>query len=893
MTSTLSRLSRFFAFRRFTLSVFFALCGLSAVSSLAGTFPPHTFLPPEAEGDPDRVVTTSEELSLKATAEPVTLVTDAGPKPDVTFRISVPKKGLYQIQTLVFVKPEGREKILAARTKWDGLTALVRINEGFVTSRFLAAPPCHNFEAARSVLGIFSLPAGESAIQLWLPQGAALKSLTIQEAKLPSPPEAAQTYQPALVPPASHPRLWVSAEKLPEFRKGLSLAENAEVWGFVRKESEKAWPSTLPGLPAPKPATSGSASSDSAVSSTSTGTSQMAAAFSPAFLRQVKVKSFTALMTEDETLARSVAEHFIPYLERLDFGNVLDVTRDVGETMHAAALTYDWLFPWLTEDEKKLLEVRMLELAVHLECSYPPFGRNVFVGHGNESMILRDTLSVGIALFDRNPEPYRYCAWLILEQLVPVRAFQYQSQRHNQGVSYGFYRSQWEFQAAFLLKAFSGKLVFDRNLLSLRDFLIQMRLPSGEFFPDGDGQSRLPNGDAADVALMISALGNDPLMKGEFLRSFWKAPIRTDPVFFLLVNDPNLKPAFSYAQELLAFESGETLQSLILRTGWMADDWFRRDLDPNSGFDPNSLESVTELRGGVQHSLNHQHLDAGSFQIWYRGWQTVDLGLYYFYGTPYDLNFHKKSGAHNCLFVFDPSESKATAGAFNDGGQRALPSPKQFEDYFAVPVRKTGKVLQSRIEPDASHPLQALWQVDLTPAYAEKVERCVRTFCWLNLKREDVPTALIVLDEVTVKDPNYQKWCQINTVNPPQLTENGFVSVGALPKGATIEPGRLSLTTLLPIAENRKITTRCLTDLPTEIQPTYANRCANHPFAKGWQTWISTQKPAKTDRFLNVMQVLAPNAEPLSVRFEEMEGTLTVHLGDRTVRIPCALKTEP
>ena len=50
-------------------------------------------------------------------------------------------------------------------------------------------------------------------------------------------------------------------------------------------------------------------------------------------------------------------------------------------------------------------------------------------------MILRDTLSMAIAIHDVNPEPYKYCAWLIFDQLIPVREFQYQSPRSLAGFS--------------------------------------------------------------------------------------------------------------------------------------------------------------------------------------------------------------------------------------------------------------------------------------------------------------------------------------------------------------------------------------------------------------------------------------------------------------------------
>jgi len=44
---------------------------------------------------------------------------------------------------------------------------------------------------------------------------------------------------------------------------------------------------------------------------------------------------------------------------------------------------------------------------------------------------------MSIAVYDEDPVPYRYTSYLVLEQLVPMRKFEYQSPRHNQGVDYG------------------------------------------------------------------------------------------------------------------------------------------------------------------------------------------------------------------------------------------------------------------------------------------------------------------------------------------------------------------------------------------------------------------------------------------------------------------------
>lgn len=769
-------------------------------------------------------------------------------RPDVQFTVKVPQAGLYTIQTHISVSPAGRQAILQAKDKYGGLSALVRINHGFASSRFLVEPPCTNFNRVYFNLGKYKLPQGESTIDFWLPHEVQFLSISVREAKGPVVPEAAQSYEPKIIPPTTHPRLWVTAESLLELRQRINQGENATVWEYVQAKADQQV-------------------EQARQAQTVCSDNEMAVDYDVNLTSMARSNAFVALIQNDGKRAKRTLDLFLPYLERVEFGNVRDVTRNVGQTMYVSALVYDWLYSWLTDEQKAILERRMLELAPHLKCSYPPFGKTILIGHGNESMILRDTLSVGIALYDVNPEPYRYCSWLIMENLVPVRAFQYQSPRHSQGRGYGFYRSQWEFQAALMYYAFSSDMVFDRNILSLRDYLLHLRTPSGELLPDGDGGAHLPSGTQGDIAFIISVLDKDPLMKGEAIRQFGIPNDRQDMILFLIFNDPDRKPVFRYDNLPRAIDTGAILPSHIIRTGWPGTNWFRGDLG-KARFDPDSDDVIVEYKGGGWNTFNHQHLDAGAFQIYYRGWQTVDLGIYYFYGTPYDQGFNKKSGAHNSLFVLDPKEQSSN-GSYNDGGQRVMPyTPSVPADCMKNPIFETGKVVKSEIKPNVYQPETALFKVDITAAYSDKVESYIRAFYFINTGRKDVPAALVVYDEVTARDPNFQKSWQINTFNKPELSETGFISEGLLPAGATIPTGRLSLTALLPTADNREIRSRCITDLPQEIQPTYKSRRSGNPAATGWQTRITPKAAVKTDRFLNVLQVLAPNAKPLEIKFK-------------------------
>ena len=247
-----------------------------------------------------------------------------------------------------------------------------------------------------------------------------------------------------------------------------------------------------------------------------------------------------------------------------------------------------------------------MRLADDMEIGWPPFRQTIVNGHGNEAQVNRDLLCMAIALYDEDPVPYRYCAYRVLEELVPMRRFEYQSPRHNQGISYGPYRYSWDLHAAWLFRRMTGKPVFDENIGEVYKFWLYTRLPIGQMLRDGDGFSDGHQVNLGLTPLLAYAYTRDPVIKGDFVRQGFRA----DPLMILLLNDPELPAQKSLDSLPLTLDFGPILGSMVARTGW------------NLG--RNLADVVVEMKGGGYHFGNHQHSDAGSFQIYYRGLQAVD-----------------------------------------------------------------------------------------------------------------------------------------------------------------------------------------------------------------------------------------------------------------------------
>jgi heparin/heparan-sulfate lyase len=473
---------------------------------------------------------------------------------------------------------------------------------------------------------------------------------------------------------------------------------------------------------------------------------------------------------------------------------------------------------------------------------------------------------MGIALYDEDPLPYRYCAYKVLEELVPMRRFEYQSPRHNQGVSYAAYRFGWEMHAAWLMRRLCGREVFDPNIKSVPKYWLHMRLPNGEMLRDGDGICGGRYWNYTQTALLCYAYSGDPVVKGEFVR---QGGLRGgDPVLFMLLNDPGVKAELSVESLPLTLDFGPVLGGMVARTGW--------------NMATNSADVVAEVKGGGYHFGNHQHADAGSLQIYYRGLQVAKLGQYKFYGTPYDMNFGKRSAAQSMLLVVDPHE-KILSGLANDGGSRFLQThPRTPKQAAGDPLFSYGKVVSCGFGPSAQAPAFSYFCADLKAAYSEKVAAYSRRFCFLNLGLAGNPAAMIVLDDVVSSNPEFKKVWQLNTLRPPQVTPAG-VRLWNVAGGVT---GRLDVCMLRPGPEARELKMLSGEDAHVVDGKRYAPPSPDGAEANGCRIQFSPRLPQVRDRFLAVLQ--ACDAEPLPVALDEDGAAVTLRIADRIVVLPAS-----
>lgn len=761
-------------------------------------------------------------------------------EPDLVFDIQAAVAGKYEMRTHAKTNLEGVKLLKNARSKYESLFIKIQFDEAKPTKRVVYVP----WDVALQTSGKFELSGKAQKLKIWLPKGINFDYVEFNTYVPPAVPEKAQAYVPKIVPPVTRPRLWVNQKSLPAVKANILAAENATAWAEVRKTALLPYVFKF----------------DSTVEVQHQEALEIAA----------ERKAFYYLITGDERVGREAIKLIDDYLQNVEFGNILDITRELGRAIYTGSEVYDWCYALLLPEQKNRIYKNLLRLADDMEIGWPPFLEPIVYGHGNEAQICRDLLAMSIAIYDENPLPYQYTSYAVLEQLVPMRKFQYQSGRHNQGVNYGAYRAGWDLHAATLFYKMTGQEVFDSNIKNLDSQWLYMRTPDGQMLRDGDGFNAPRNGKpyywGPPLPLLLAySYSENPVLKADFQQV---GGLPTNPVLFLLLNNPNLKASANREHLPLTKDFGPVLGAMVARTGW--------------DFGADSDDVVAEIKGGGYQFANHQHSDAGAIQLYYRGFQFGDIGQYKFYGTPYDMNFNKRSIAHSMMLVVDPEEKFGKQPA-NDGGTKSVRvNPESVAQLLSDSLFYNGKVISSDFGPSKLKPLYSYFSVDLKGAYSPKIERYNRRFCFINMDRNDIPAIIILSDDITSADADFKKYWQINSLNKPEIQDGKVI----LHSKNGLKIGKTYIDMLYPTKEERVINVVSGTEAVSVFGINFKSPDENTPEAKASRTMISPIKSNKADRFLTVMQVLNGDTKPLTVQHQNYEHHDVILFDHKLISMP-------
>jgi len=466
------------------------------------------------------------------------------------------------------------------------------------------------------------------------------------------------------------------------------------------------------------------------------------------------------LLKPDATAGRALIADTLSLLRKSELPDRQDACRVTGRMMVTGAIVYDWLHPLLTPEDRQGFIRELVRLAKTQECGYPPTRQGSVTGHSSEAMIMRDMLSAGIAIHDEFPEMYELAAGRFFREHLPARNWFYPGGAYHQGDSYGLHRYSWDLFPLFIFDRLGAGNVYHPAQGLVPYSWVYTTRPDGQRFRAGDTfASSAPRGqpwnEYGGTMLAASYYGDGVLLSQALQQGAFSD---NEALFEFLWRDPDLKPQ-PIASLPLSRYFGSPFGWMVARTGWGED------------------AVIAEMKINEYNFANHQHLDAGAFQIYGRGALAIDSGLYQggssgAYGSPHGKNYYWRTIAHNSLLIYDPAEKFSPKGDYgNDGGQR-LPNgrsePRTLADLLAPEKGyRTGRVLAHGFGPDARTPAYTLLQGDLTAAYSAKVKAVNRSFVFLNLGDPRVPAALIVFDRVVSTDSAFRKFWLLHTLEEP------------------------------------------------------------------------------------------------------------------------------
>ncbi len=459
----------------------------------------------------------------------------------------------------------------------------------------------------------------------------------------------------------------------------------------------------------------------------------------------------------------------------------------------------------------------------------------------------------GSMIYDEYPDMYNYVVTMMFRDYIPARNFIYSGHNYHQGTGYVSVRFVNDLISLFILDKMGAGAVYDpAQQFVLYDFIYRRR-PDGQVLPAGDvnpGNRKTPNSYAMP-AMFAASYYNDRYIANEYFRRPSVEPHLL--MMELLWRDFDLEPKSPDDLPLTRY-SGTPFGWMIARTGWDKDC------------------VIAEMKVNENFVGNHQHLDAGSFQIYYKGPLAIDSGAYQGssggYNSPHCKNYFKRTVAHNSLLIYDPQEKFAcwnygggdkTEFAANDGGQR-MPGDRwdtcrSFKSLLSDDYT-VGNVLAHSFGPDLDVPEYSYLKGDITSAYSDKVKDVRRSFVFLNLKDSTVPASLVIYDHVVSSDPGFRKFWLLHSIEEPSVDGTEF-TVARTMDG---DSGMLKNTVLLPEKDNVSITAVGGPGKEFWVFGTnYPNAATSRPDPANergeWRVEVVPVNPSAEDCFLNVIQV--------------------------------------
>jgi hypothetical protein len=406
--------------------------------------------------------------------------------------------------------------------------------------------------------------------------------------------------------------------------------------------------------------------------------------------------------------------------------------------------------------------------------------------------------------------------------------------------------------------------------------------------PEGDCHNNITMGDQYLEFLPLAA----SMSKDGFLQTYAQLHLNKLKLLstraFLFYNPSNKAKSIDSLVLSKFFPSPSGI--MIARTKW--------DID-KKGKLSNAMVVLMNMK--EYQTKNHTHLDIGHFGIYYKGHLALDAGIYQGidpnneWGKLNYVNYYSRTVAHNSLLIADPNEPTPFEGSnvkaiSRDGGQFTYKNRAWDSLQEMMSAGKSAQILANEISkgiaPDYSYlkgDMTAAYNVPKYIAdYPAKASIVKRSFVFLNLKNEDVPGALIVLDKVVSTNASFKKIWLLHSQNEPSITDS-IIQFESTERGRN---GRLQNNVLLPEYSNLQI--EKIGGPGKEYWVDGKNwGSITQEDAGQWRVEVSPKDKSMSDNFLNVIQVTdaKPSKQILGVSksFASKGNYIAICIGDRIV----------
>ena len=453
-------------------------------------------------------------------------------------------------------------------------------------------------------------------------------------------------YAPPEFKPSSrpHPRVLLNAEMLPAIRAAFENPECAAAVAEYRRLLELPTDGKLPPPYEHTTGRLGNYNHDYEV------------------LAAIEARALEYLLTGEEYYGYAAVLGIMNFVSSLVINWIhSDQCREYGMTMYYCAIVYDWCYGLMSDDDRRRLRLGvecrlckgksgMPEKAtcggVKLEVGYPPFGQGCVTGHGTEMQLLRDFCAFSSAIYDEVPGWWNYIGARLENEYLPVREVFYASGMYPQGMScYAPYRFVGDLWSAQLLSALYGRNPYPASDMKrvTRSFL-ENETVDDNMFTSGDGTGARLFNVIGYCALLSAYLFGDETARAAAIHLEWGVSkfaygyVSITPSHSMILASNGIRAAKDRHADLpLIHKNKGYFNQYISRTGWEKED------------------TVVLMKAGGRNTSNHEHCDAGHFQIWHKGYLTSHTGVYRGYGSTNHYYFHIQSIAHNVPLVYNPA----------------------------------------------------------------------------------------------------------------------------------------------------------------------------------------------------------------------------------------------